>query len=323
MEAAIRDAVGAEAAEFVGASGLATALLGDSIATNLFMVGYSWQKGLIPLDATSILSAIELNGAAVEANKRAFDWGRRAAHDLESVHRVAKPAGELPKTRLSATLDEIVTRRVEYLTAYQDAAYADRYERLVARVKDAEATRAKGMSGLADAVARYYFKLLAYKDEYEVARLYTDGEFLKRLNEQFEGDFKLTFHLAPPILERKNPASGEAVKRTFGPWVLWAFKVLARMKGLRGTAFDVFGHSAERKQERTLIRVYEETVEEMLDRLTPQTHALAVELASIPEHIRGFGPVKQRHLKDAQKKQAELIIALRTPAGLKSIKVAA
>ena len=323
MEAAIRDAVGVEAAEFVGASGLATALLGDSIATNLFMVGYSWQKGLIPLDATSILSAIELNGTAVEANKRAFEWGRRAAHNLESVHRVAKPAGELAKTRLSATLDEIVTRRVEYLTAYQDAAYADRYERLVARVKDVEATRAKGMSGLADAVARYYFKLLAYKDEYEVARLYTDGEFMKRLNEQFEGDFKLTFHLAPPILERKNPTSGEPVKRTFGPWVLWAFKVLARMKGLRGTAFDVFGHSGERKQERSLIRVYEETVEEILGRLTPQTHALAVELASIPEHIRGFGPVKQRHLKDAQKKQAELITALRAPAGLKSIKVAA
>jgi indolepyruvate ferredoxin oxidoreductase len=324
MEAAIREAVGFEAVDFVDATGLASSLIGDSIATNLFMVGYAWQKGLIPLDATSILRAIELNGAAVEANKKAFEWGRRAAHDLTSVQRIAKPVEALPKSqRLSATLDEMVARRVEYLAAYQDAAYAERYKRLVDRVKDAEVKQAKGNTGLAEAVARYYFKLLAYKDEYEVARLYTDGEFLKRINEQFEGDFTLTFHLAPPIAQRINPATGEPVKRTFGPWMMWAFKVLAKMKGLRGGVLDIFGYSAERKLERELIAGYEKNAEEILKRLKPETHALAVELASIPEHIRGFGPVKERHLADASSREAELLAALRTPAELKSIKVAA
>jgi len=324
METAIRDAVGFDAAEFVDATGLATALLGDSIATNLFMVGYAWQKGLIPVEAASILHAIELNGTAVESNTKAFEWGRRAAQDPASVQRIAKPAEALSKSRrLSAGLEEMVTRRVEFLTAYQNVAYAERYRRLVSRVKEAESRQTKGNTGLSEAVARYYFKLLAYKDEYEVARLYTDGEFEKRINEQFEGDFKLVFHLAPPIMERINPTTGEPVKRAFGPWMMRAFTLLAKMKVLRGTALDIFGYSAERKLERALIAGYEKNIEEILKRLKAETYAEAVELASIPEQIRGFGPVKERHLTEARRKETELLAALRTPAELRSIKVAA
>ena len=324
MQAAIRDAVGPQAVEFVDAAGLATALMGDSIATNLFMVGLAWQKGLIPLAAGSILQAIELNGAAIEANKKAFEWGRHAAHDPATVQRAARPAEVQPKSQqLSSSLDEIVARRMAYLTAYQDAGYAERYRSLVDRAKMAEAQQARGKTGFAEAVARYYFKLLAYKDEYEVARLYTDGEFLKRVNETFEGDFRLVFHLAPPILEKKHASTGEPLKRTFGPWMLTAFRLLARLKGLRGTPLDIFGYSAERRGERALIGEYEKTVEMLLQRLTPETQALAVEIASIPEQIRGFGHVKERHLAAARQRQATLLVAYRTPPELRAIKVAA
>ncbi len=310
MQAAIRDAIGAGAAEFVDASGLATALLGDSIATNLFMVGYAWQRGLMPLSAVSIMRAIELNQTAVEANTRAFEWGRRAAYDLATVERAARPAAPRSR-RLAATLEEIVARRIEFLTAYQDAAYAERYRALVGRVQAIEAERVKGRTALAEAVARYYFKLLGYKDEYEVARLYTEGEFGKRIAETFEGDYKLMFHLAPPILQKINPATGEPVKRTFGPWMMTAFRLLAKMKGLRGTPFDVFGYGAERCIERELIAEYERNIDEALQRLTPANHASAVALAAIPEQIRGYGPVKARHIAQARARQTALLRELR------------
>jgi indolepyruvate ferredoxin oxidoreductase len=324
MEAAIQEAVGPGVAEFVDATGLATALMGDSIATNLFMVGFAWQKGLIPLDATSIVQAIELNGAAVEANKQAFLWGRRAAHDLTAVQKAATPAETLAKSRhLSAGFDEIVARRVEYLTHYQNAGYAERYHALVDRVRMAETQQARGKTGLAEAAARYYFKLLAYKDEYEVARLYTDGDFLKRVNETFDGDFKLVFHLAPPVLEKKNPTTGEPIKRTFGPWMLIVFRVLAQLKGLRGTALDIFGRTPERRMERALIGEYEQNIETVLKRLNPDNHELAVQIASLPEHIRGYGHVKLRHIEDVKRKEAELLAPWRTPPELRAIKVAA
>jgi indolepyruvate ferredoxin oxidoreductase len=160
-------------------------------------------------------------------------------------------------------------------------------------------------------VARYYFKLLAIKDEYEVARLYTDGEFAKRVAAQFEGDYKLVFHLAPPLTNKPDPVTGEAKKKTYGPWMMSAFRVLAKMKGLRGTAFDVFGRSAERKQERQLVTDYEALIKEMLPNLAEHNHAVAVELASIPEHIRGYGHVKERHLKAAKAREAALVEAFR------------
>ncbi|UEM22228.1 indolepyruvate ferredoxin oxidoreductase family protein [Skermanella mucosa] len=305
------------------ATGLATALMGDSIATNLFMLGAAYQKGFVPVSAEAIEQAIELNGVAVGMNTEAFRWGRRAALDVAAVKAAAAPAAaaqreaaaDKPSHRqLSETLDEVIRRRVAYLTDYQDAAYAARYERQVNWVRQVEADRAKGRTGLTEAVARNYFKLLAYKDEYEVARLYTDGTFLKQLREQFEGDYKLEFHLAPPMLSETDPATGEPRKKAYGPWMLKAFQALARMKGLRGTRFDPFGRTAERKLERQLIADYEKTVGELLSGLTYENHGLAVEIAGIPDRIRGFGPVKDRHLSDAKANEAALLEAFRNPA---------
>jgi len=305
--------VGEERVEYLDATRLATALLGNSIATNLFMVGYAWQKGLIPLSLEAMERAIELNGVAVETNRAALLWGRRAAHDLAAVEALAKPRAEPRSHDLSGDLDELVARRVDFLTDYQDAAYAARYTALVERVRAAETERAPGMAGLAEAVARYYFKLLAYKDEYEVGRLYAAPEFMAKLGEQFEGDFKLHFHLAPPLFSRRDPETGHLIKREFGPWMFQAMKLLARLRGLRGTVFDVFGYSAERKRERRLIVDYETLMDEVLAGLDPETHALAVELASVPEGIRGYGHVKERHLEVAEAHQSQLLQAFRNP----------
>ncbi|MFZ1428618.1 MAG: indolepyruvate ferredoxin oxidoreductase family protein [Geminicoccaceae bacterium] len=312
MEDQIVDAVGQEAASFLDATHLATTLMGDAIATNMFMLGCAWQKGLVPLSQAAILRAIELNGTAVEFNKAAFQWGRRAAIDLAQVERLATPVGGGPDNRrLSTSLDEVIARRVDYLTAYQDAAYAARYRALVERTRKAEAEHAGDSTALTEAVARNYHKLLAYKDEYEVARLYTETGFLRRIESMFEGDWKLRFHLAPPLLERPDPITGEPHKRAYGQWMLGAFRLLARLKGLRGTRFDIFGYSADRRAERALIGEYELVVDEILRGLTPVSHATAVELASIPDRIRGFGPVKERFLMHAKQREAELLAAFR------------
>jgi indolepyruvate ferredoxin oxidoreductase len=311
----LRQTAGTEAVDTIDATRLATALLGDSIATNLFMLGFAWQKGLIPISEDALVRAIELNGVAVDANKRAFHWGRSAAVDGEKVRAIALPA-ETPRDdhHLSESLDEIIARREADLTAYQNAAYAKRYTDLVRRVEDAERDKAPGMTGLAEAVARYYYKLLAIKDEYEVARLFTDGEFLRRLHEQFDGDYRLEFHLAPPLLAERDPRTGHLKKRDYGSWVLKAFGLLAKLKGLRGTAFDIFGRSDERKREWALIGEYESVIDELLAGLDHDTHALAVQIASIPEHIRGYGHVKEGHLAAAEEEQARLLEAFRNPA---------
>ncbi|MFO1056043.1 MAG: indolepyruvate ferredoxin oxidoreductase family protein [Dongiaceae bacterium] len=314
LESVVAAAVGAGALETIDATRLATALLGDSIATNLFMMGYAWQRGLIPISGAAIERAIELNATAVEANKQAFLWGRRAAADRGAVVRRVAAADPVPASHQPATtLDEIVARRVAFLTDYQDAAYAGRYRALVERVRRAEAERAPGRGGLAEAVARYYFKLLAYKDEYEVARLQSDPAFLRQIAEQFEGDYKLEFNLAPPMLARPDPATGRPAKRTFGPWMLPVFRLLAGMKRLRGTPFDVFGYGAERRLERQLIAEYEQRVEELLAGLDAERHAAAVALAALPEQIRGYGPVKEAHLAKVRTREAELLEAFRHP----------
>ena len=311
MARAIADAVGPGNLHRVAATRIATALLGDSIAANLFMVGFAFQKGLIPLAAASILAAIEKNGAAVEMNKGAFLWGRRAAADPAAVERTATPAGALPDSRrLSVGLDEMIARRVEELTAYQSARYARRYAALVQRVREAEARQAPGRAGLAEAVARYYHKLLAYKDEYEVARLHTETGFLQRIGDMFEGDYKLNFHLAPPLLAKRDPATGHPRKRAFGSWVLRAFRLLARLRVLRGTPLDLFALSKDRKLDRALLAEYEQTVEGMLQVLDASNHAAAVELASLPGGVRGFGPVKERHAEHAARRRAELLQAI-------------
>jgi indolepyruvate ferredoxin oxidoreductase len=282
---------------------------------------------LIPVAAASILQAIELNGAAVESNTKAFEWGRRAAVDLAVVQRAATPPEAKPASqRLSQSLEESIERRREFLAAYQDAAYAKRYTDFVARVREAEAAKANGSTQLTSMVARYLFKLMAYKDEYEVARLYTQTDFLKRVEVQFEGDYVVNLHLAPPLWAKTDPATGEPRKRTYGPWMLKAMGLLAKMKGLRGGALDLFGYSAERRLERALIDEYRATIEGLLDGLTPERVALAAEIAAIPEFIRGYGHVKDRHLKDAKGREAQLLAAWKDPSAHKAriaIKVAA
>jgi len=310
----IVNGVGDARAEFVDASRIATALMGDSIATNMFVLGFAYQRGLVPVSAEAINKAIELNGAAVKMNQAAFLWGRRAAVDLPAVERMIAPKTQQDTAaRVSQSLEELVERRVAFLTGYQDASYAQRYRALVERVRQAEASKAKGASGLAEAVARYYFKLMAYKDEYEVARLYTQTGFAQRIESQFEGDYKLHFHLAPPLLARRDPVTGELQKRKYGPWIFTAFKLLARLRGLRGSPLDVFGYTHERRTERQLVRDYEVLIEEIVQRLSPGNHGVAVALAGIPEEIRGFGHVKLRNLQAAQAKQAKLLDQLRSP----------
>ncbi len=317
MADSIREATGEGAVDFVDATSIATALLGDSIATNLFMVGYAHQKGLIPLTGAAIREAVELNGAAVDSNLRAFDWGRRAAHDLASVKRIATPPDAKPASqKLSGSIDEMIARRREFLAAYQDEAYAKRYGDFVEHVRSVEQEKVPGSTALGAAVARYLFKLMAYKDEYEVARLYTDTGFVKRVGEQFEGDYRIRFHLAPPILSKTDPATGEPRKRTFGPWMLGAFRVLARLRFLRGTPLDVFGYSHERRTERQLIADYESVVAEILGKLDATNLGMGVHIASIPEHIRGYGPVKERHLKEAKAREAEYLLQFRNPGAL-------
>ncbi|MBI1777438.1 MAG: indolepyruvate ferredoxin oxidoreductase family protein [Proteobacteria bacterium] len=313
LVASIVEQTGASRTYLVDAGRLAVALLGDSIAANLFMLGYAWQKGLVPVGLDAIDKAIELNGVAIELNRAAFLWGRHAAHDLAAVEKVATPAST-QRPPLAKTLEEIVARRVEFLTSYQDAAYGERYRAFVARVEQAEHAQAPGRRGLAEAVARSYFKLLAYKDEYEVARLYTETGFLKGVAAAFEGDYRLNFHLAPPAIAERDPVTGHLKKQSFGPWMLTAFKLLVQMKRLRGTKLDPFGRSDERRMERRLIADYESALDALLAALTFDNHPLAVELAELPLQIRGFGHVKERNVKQVKEREADLLHAFHHPA---------
>ncbi|MCA0305224.1 MAG: indolepyruvate ferredoxin oxidoreductase family protein [Proteobacteria bacterium] len=316
LRLAVEAAAGAEACDFVEASAIATALMGDSIATNMFMLGYAFQKGLVPLGAEAIERAIELNGAAVAMNLAAFRWGRRAAHDRASVEPLVAPADNVVALpRVPRTLDDLVASRVRHLTNYQDAALAGRYVALVEKVRVAE--QALGRDGLAEALARNYAKLLAYKDEYEVARLYGDATFQRQLARQFEGGYRLKVHLAPPLFAARDPVTGRLLKQAFGGWVFGAFRVLAKFKRLRGTALDPFGHTAERKAERALIADYERLVAELLEGLTAERHALAVRLAAVPDEIRGYGHVKEAAMARAAQKQASLLAEWRAPATTK------
>jgi len=288
---------------------VATKLLGDSIFTNPLMLGYAWQQGRVPLSHAALMRSIELNGVQVEKNKQAFEWGRRCAHDLKSVQAQFAAAQVIEFAR-KPSLVETVQRRVDFLTGYQDADYAALYATIIDRVKAAEAPLAS--TRLSETVARNLFKLMAYKDEYEVARLHTDPAFLAKLSDQFEDGFKLKYHLAPPLLAARND-KGHLVKKTYGGWMQRAFGVLAKFKGLRGTAFDVFGYTAERRTERALIAEYRALVDELLASLSHERLADAVALASLPEEIRGYGHVKERHLAKVRAKRDSLLAAWRTP----------
>ena len=305
--AAIRDAAGHNLTELVDATRIATALLGDAIATNMFMVGYAVQRGLVPIPVAALERAIELNGVAVEANKEALGWGRVQAARPEAVSAALERAGMAPEEeKRPETLEEIVEDRAALLTAYQDAAYAARYCALVARAEAADRALGEPALDFARAVARDAARLMAYKDEYEVARLYTDPAFMARLKAQFEGDFRLSFHLALPLLRRPDPTTGEPGKRSFGPWTMAAFRVLARMKRLRGGRFDIFARSPDRRLERGLVEWYFALVEELADGLTEENYETAIALAGLPGKIRGYGPVKARSVAEAKRKEAGL-----------------
>ena len=299
MKQTIRDAVGAEKTHFIEATDLATRLLGDTIASNLFMLGYAFQLGFIPLSSAAIEKAIELNGVAVNLNQQAFLWGRRAAHDLAAVKIAAHPETQAQEPQI---LDQVqrIKANVDILTQYQNAAYAQRYLHMVEKVRHTEARLFPGqLPVLTEAVAFNYFKLLAYKDEYEVARLYSNGDFTRQLQEQFEGDYRIQFHLAPSWLAKRDKHTGDPRKRSFGPWMLNAFGLLAKFKFLRGTGLDPFGRSLERRQERELIEAYVSDLELILHNLNAVNRHTALELARLPEKIRGYGHVKEAAMKAA------------------------
>ena len=289
------------------AEAAATRLMGDSIYTNPMMLGYAWQKGWVPLGLEALMRAIELNAVQVDKNKQAFEWGRRAAHDPQAMAALLTQAAgtaQVIQFKPRETVDSLLARRVEFLTGYQNAAYAGQYELFVRKVQQAEARL--GKTALTEAVARYLFKVMAYKDEYEVARLHTDPSFQAKVAEQFEGNFELRLHLAPPLFAKKND-KGELIKQQYGPWMLKAMGVLAKLKGLRGTALDLFGRTEERRMERALIAQYREDIERILAGLNADNHALALEIARLPEQIRGFGHVKERHFKAAQSRREQLL----------------
>jgi len=311
--AEIVQTVGEDGVGAFDADGAATRLMGDSIYTNPMMLGYAWQKGWVPLSRDSLMRAIELNAVAVDNNKTAFEWGRRAAHDWAAVEKQLAPA-QVVEFKKRETLETVIARRVEFLTGYQNVAYAKTYEAFVSRVRAAEAPLNKTM--LTESVARYLFKLMAYKDEYEVARLHTDTAFLGKVNAMFEGDFKLNYHLAPPLMAKKND-KGELIKQSFGSWMLTGFRLLARLKGLRGTALDIFGKTGERRTERALIGEYKDSVEEVLASLNAANHATGVEIARIPEQIKGYGHVKERNLKVARLQWQGLMAHWRSPEAAK------
>ncbi|MBI4968835.1 MAG: indolepyruvate ferredoxin oxidoreductase family protein [Rhodospirillales bacterium] len=314
MKQAIREAVGKGAAHFLDASRLAGELLGDTLAANLFLVGFAWQKGLLPLSRDAIERAIELNGAMVEFNQRSFLWGRRAAVDLVRVVQIAEPSDSIPEDRIvSATLDERIARRQAFLTAYHDAAYGRRYADRLAGLRRAEAAKTPGHSGLAEAAAQSLFALMAIKDEYEVARLFTHPTFEQALAQQFEGDFRLTYHLAPPILAAIG-ADGRPHKRAYGGWMKILFRLLARLKKLRGRWADPFRFAPDRVLERRLLAEYEALLDVLEAGLEPKRHGLAVELAALPQAMRGFGPVKAANVAKARERWAELWASWQAPA---------
>ncbi len=292
----------------------AETLLGDSIATNIMMMGYAYQKGLLPLTAKAIEQAIEVNGVAVKMNTQAFQLGRLAAIDPARLVAMMKDHDERTavKTLDEMSLDEIITHRSALLKDYQNARLATRYRDLVTQVRHAAIDHGLG-DELPRAVAINYARLLAYKDEYEVARLYTDGNFEKQLREQFDGDFKISFHLAPPMLSEGKDPLGRPKKRAFGAWMMPVFRVLGGLRGLRGTAFDIFRHSPDRKLERELIASYEKDVATVLGALSPATLETAVELLSLPDRIRGYGPVKEKAAGDVRARHAQLIADLASP----------
>lgn len=292
----------------INASAIATALMGDAVATNVFLLGYTWQKGWIPLEEASLMRAVELNGAAIAMNKAAFAWGRQAALDLPKVRTAAgldNPGQVIMMPARTMPLEALIADRSQRLTGYQNAAYAQRYETVVREIAATEKQRC-GSDRLAREVAVSLYKLMAYKDEYEVARLYVDTGFFDRIGQQFEGDYKLRFHLAPPLLSKRD-ANGHLVKNAYGPWIATAYKWLAKAKGLRGTPLDIFGYTAERRHERAASGDFIALMRQVVGELSAQRLNTALELARLPQSVRGYGHVKKRNESAAAVRQAQLL----------------
>ena len=287
--------VGNDGLSAIDADKLSSQLMGDTIYINPMILGYAWQKGWVPLSLEALRRAIELNEVAVANNLAAFEWGRHAAYQPAAVEALLSPT-QVIAFKKRDRLEDIVSKRVAFLTDYQNSAYAQQYEQFVHFVQNKEAPL--GQTLLSETVARQLFKLMAYKDEYEVARLHTDQQFLERVKTQFEGDFKVFYHLAPPILAKRDE-KGHLIKQKMSPSMLLVFKGLAKLKFLRGTVFDIFGRTEERQTERALIQEYRDAVEELCKSLKSENHALAVKMANVPEQIKGFGHVKERHLAAA------------------------
>ncbi|MBN7798495.1 indolepyruvate ferredoxin oxidoreductase family protein [Parahaliea mediterranea] len=318
MQGRVSEEVGEAGTHFIDATRIATQLLGDSIAANLFLLGFAWQRGMVPVSAEALEQAIELNGVAVSFNKAAFLWGRRAAYQPDKVLALVDELAPEPRARLER-LDDIVADRVKRLGDYQDAAYAERYRQRVEQVRAAD-PRAEEADSIAVAAARNLYKLMAYKDEYEVARLHSSDEFRQQLARQFEGDYELRFNLAPPLLAKRDPGTGHLVKREFGPWMMTAFEWLAKLRRLRGTRWDVFGYTAERRRERQDIADYEAVLETICRELDADNYAPALELARLPAKLRGYGHVKDRNRDQLALRQQQLYAQLRGESQTAAVK---
>jgi indolepyruvate ferredoxin oxidoreductase len=302
---ALRMASRTDAVATLDATRLASALLGDSIGANVLMLGFAFQRGLLPVSGAALYRALELYGRNVEENKLAFDWGRFAAESPDQVERLA--SGREGADDRVKSLAEAIARREEFLAAYQDRAYARRYRALVDRVAAAEQSVRLGSRALQDAVARNYFQLLAYKDEYEVARLHTDSAFLESVRRNFGAAAKPTFHFSPPLLAGIDAATGRPKKYELGPWIVPVLRVLAKLRRLRGTKLDPFGYGADRKLERALLADYERTIERLIGELDDARLDIAVQLARLPSQIRGFGPIKRQAAERAAAAQKRLL----------------
>lgn len=309
LREAIRTETGGENAEFVDATRIARDLLGDTIASNMFLLGFAYQKGLVPVTAEAITQAIELNGVALRLNKSAFLWGRRAAVNLEAV--LSQIGDDIASRTALTDPQAIIDWRYDYLVKYQNKAWADRYLALIKTVRDAEPESHGG--ALTIAVAKNAFRLMSYKDEYEVARLYSDGNFIASLRGQFEGDFKINFHLAPPFLAKINTFTGLPMKRKLPGATMKAFKFLAKLKGLRGTRFDLFGHTEERRSERALIDEYHDLVKQLLTEVDHDNYDKVLEIAALPGKIKGFGHIKMSNIERYREQLARLRKKLKAP----------
>ena len=305
----------------IEAQRLAAALMGDAIAANMLMLGAAWQQGLVPLSLESINRAIELNGVQIESNKKAFLWGRRAAHDLVEVEKVAMAASGVSAQvirfdpRKPPSFEDLLRTRSDWLEAYQDAAYARRYVERVEQLRARERSLGLG-DAVSRAVAKYLFKLMAHKDEWEVSRLYASPQFRQDLERTFEGDYSLRFHVAGGPFGRRDPATGRLVKREVGPWLMTAFRLMAPLRFLRGSVLDPFRNSSERQLARTLLERYEADLDRLVASLDAGNHSVAVRLASVPERIRGYGHVREQHAEQAMKERGELLGALDAPAAV-------